>query len=136
MKITITKNLFLAFGLLVTGGVSAQVVNDSCMNAISINSLLGGAAGVVQTAGPYDNTGSTANGDDPLTGWSCYGEPTGSGTAPSLERTVWFTFIGDGNVYFIESGTCAGVTNYIDDGDTQFSLYSGACGSLTSVACN
>jgi len=137
MKIKITKTLFFAFGLLGTAGVSnAQVVNDSCMNAISINSVFGGAAGVIQTAGPYDNTGSTANGDDPATGWSCYGEPTGSGTAPSLERTVWFTFTGDGSIYFIESGSCAGVTNYIDDGDTQFSLYTGTCGSLTSVACN
>jgi len=136
MKLKFTKTLFLGFGLLFTGVSYAQVPNDSCMNAISINTLLGGPAGVVQTAGPWDNTTATANGDDPTSGWSCFGEPTGSGTAPSLERTIWFTFTGDGSIYFIESGTCAGVTNYIDDGDTQFSLYSGTCGALTDVACN
>ena len=32
--------------------------------------------------------------------------------------------------------TCAGVTDPIDDGDTQIAIYTGTCGNLTPVACN
>ena len=30
-------------------------------------------------------------------------EPDGNGGAPSLDNTLWFTFTGDGNTYFIEA---------------------------------
>jgi hypothetical protein len=109
---------------------------DDCAAAIDINTSFGGGIGVVNTIGPYDNTLATVDPNDPTAGWECYGEPDGQGTAPELNNNVWFTFVGDGNNYFVESGTCAGVTNYIDDGDTQFSLYSGTCGALTPLKCN
>ncbi|MFN0201718.1 MAG: T9SS type A sorting domain-containing protein, partial [Bacteroidia bacterium] len=110
--------------------------NDTCLQATDISSGFGQGIGTVVNMGPYDNTNATTGNDDPTTGWACFGEPNGSGSAPELNNTQWFTFVGDGNPYFIETGTGAGVTNYIDDGDTQFALYSGACGSLTPVLCN
>lgn len=109
---------------------------DDCAGATDINSVFGGAVGTTNNIGPFDNTTATTDGSDPSTGWECFGEPDGSGTAPELNNTVWFTFTGDGSNYFVESGNCAGVTNYISDGDTQFSLYTGSCGSLTPVKCN
>jgi hypothetical protein len=53
-----------------------------------------------------------------------------------LENTIWFSFVGDGGKYFIETADGPGVTNYIDDGDTQIAIYTGACGSLVPYACN
>ena len=109
---------------------------DDCAGATDINSIFGGAVGTVNSIGPYDNTTATTDASDPVVGWECFGEPDGTGTAPELNNTVWFTFTGDGSNYFVESGNCAGVTNYISDGDTQFALYTGSCGSLTPVKCN
>ena len=108
---------------------------DDCTAAVDITSGFGGAIGVVNNMGPYDNTGATTV-NDPLLGWQCFGEPDGGAAAPELNNTVWFTFTGDGNSYFVESGNCAGITNYIDDGDTQFALYTGSCGTLTPYKCN
>ncbi|MEO8147802.1 MAG: choice-of-anchor J domain-containing protein [Bacteroidia bacterium] len=112
------------------------ISNDTCAGAVDINSSFGGPIGTVMTSGPYNDNNATANGDDPATGFECFGEPDGTGTNPTLDNTLWFTFTGDGNNYFIETGTCAGVTDYIDDGDTQFALYTGVCGSLVPVKCN
>lgn len=112
------------------------VPNDTCINATAINSLLGGPFNIEMVAGPYDNSNASTDSTDPATGWACFGEPNGSAAAPELNNTLWFTFTGDGGFYFMESGTCAGVTNYIDYGDTQFALYSGTCGSLTPIKCN
>lgn len=110
---------------------------DDCADAVDINSGFGGAIGTVNTLGPYDNSTATVSPTDPATGWECFGEPNGSGSAPELNNTVWFTFTGDGNNYFVESSNCAGVTNYIDDGDTQFALYTGSsCTNLTPIKCN
>lgn len=110
---------------------------DDCADAVDINSGFGSAIGTVNTLGPYDNSTATTGPLDPTVGWECFGEPNGSGSAPELNNTVWFTFTGDGNNYFVESGTCAGVTNYIDDGDTQFALYTGSsCTNLTPIKCN
>jgi len=117
-----------------TGGAIVYT-NDDCQGATDINSVFGGAVGTTNNIGPFDNTTATSSGD-PSTGWECFGEPDGSGTAPELNNTLWFTFTGDGSNYFVESGNCAGVTNYISDGDTQFALYTGSCGSLTPVKCN
>ena len=109
---------------------------DECIGATDINSGFGQAIGAVQTLGPYDNSAATVSATDPLVGWDCYGEPDGTGTGPELNNNVWFAFTGDGNNYFVESSNCAGVTNYIDDGDTQFSLYSGSCSNLSPIKCN
>jgi hypothetical protein len=55
---------------------------------------------------------------------------------PLVQQTVWFTFTGDGSTYFIETSNCAGVVDYIDNGDTQMAIFTGDCGNLTQVACN
>ena len=36
----------------------------------------------------------------------------------------------------METGTCAGVTNYLPFGDTQFAMYTGTCGTLVPEKCN
>jgi len=55
----------------------------------------------------------------------------------AISNSVWFSFQGDGNPYRISSTQC-NATNYIQGGDTQFALYSGACGALTATpnGCN
>lgn len=118
-----------------TGGAIVYTFDD-CLGATDINSVFGGVVGTTNNIGPFDNTTATTNAGDPTVGWECFGEPDGSGSAPELNNTLWFTFTGDGSNYFVESGSCAGVTNYISDGDTQFALYTGSCGSLTPVKCN
>jgi len=110
--------------------------NDDCLGATDINSFFGQALGIEQVAGPYDNTAATTGPSDPADGFECWGEPTGNGAAPEINNSLWFTFVGDGGNYFVESGNCAGVTNYISDGDTQFALYTGTCGALVPEACN
>ncbi|RYE12439.1 MAG: T9SS type A sorting domain-containing protein [Sphingobacteriales bacterium] len=108
-----------------------------CSGAIDITSSFGQAAGTVMNTGPYDNTNATHHATDPTNGFECFGEPTGSGTAPTIDNSLWFSFVGDGNLYLIETGQCDPASaNYIDDGDTQIAIYSGTCGSLVPVICN
>ncbi|MFM8917054.1 MAG: T9SS type A sorting domain-containing protein [Bacteroidota bacterium] len=133
------KNLqFLLAGasMLVSLSAIAQPVNDDCSGAISIQSAFGQPIGTTTVLGPYDNTTATTNATDPIAGYECFGEPNGQATAPSLENTLWFSFVGDGGKYFIETADGAGITNYIDDGDTQIAIYTGACGSLVPYVCN
>ncbi|MCB0570889.1 MAG: T9SS type A sorting domain-containing protein [Phaeodactylibacter sp.] len=111
-----------------------SVPGDACAGAINLQSSLGQGQNNTVSSGPYDNTNYTTNSQDPTAGWECFGEPDGLGGAPSLERTVWFTFVGDGNSYFIEALACG--DNPIGDSDTQMALYSGSCGNLTPVACS
>ncbi len=108
---------------------------DDCGGAMDVNGLLGGGVGNPMTSGIVDNFNATTDASDPTTGWECFGEPDGSGSAPSLETTLWFTFTGDGELYHIETVEC-GATDYIDDGDTQMAIYAGSCGALTAVECN
>ena len=110
-----------------------SVPGDACAGAIDVQSSLGQGVDNTVSSGPYDNTNYTTNSQDPTTGWECFGEPDGLGGAPSLERTMWFTFVGDGATYFIEALACG--DNPIGDSDTQMAIYSGACGNLTPVAC-
>jgi hypothetical protein len=107
---------------------------DVCGDALDISDQFGGAQGISMISGPYDNTDNSTSDADPDFGWECFGEPDGSGTAPSLERTRWFTFVGDGATYLIESFGCG--DDPIDSDDTQMAIYSGDCGTLTAVACN
>lgn len=103
-----------------------------CSGAFDIQEALG--QGGTVTSGPYDNTNYTTTSADPTTGWECFGEPDGAGGAPSLERTMWFTFVGDGQTYFIEALACG--DNPIGDSDTQMAIYSGDCTGLTPVDCS
>jgi hypothetical protein len=112
-----------------------SVPGNACAGAEDIQSNLGGGLGVVVSSGPYDNTNYTTTSQDPDFGWECFGEPDGSGGAPSLERTRWFTFVGDGESYFIEAVECG--DDPIDFGDTQFVIYSGSdCSNLEAVLCS
>lgn len=113
-----------------------SLAGNVCSGANDISGLFGQGMGNVQTSDIYNNTGYSSTGD-PEDGWDCFGEPDGGGAMPSLENTIWFSFVGDGETYFIETGMCDGVTDYIEDGDTQIAVYSGDdCGALTPVACN
>jgi plastocyanin len=121
---------------LISGSAFAQPANNDCSGAIDINSAFGQPVGTTTVLGPYDNTTATTTMNDPTIGYECFGEPNGSGSAPTLENTLWFTFTGDGNKYFIETADGPSITNYIDDGDTQIAIYTGTCGALTPYACN
>ena len=112
--------------------------NDDCSGAIAIDPAFAGLPGAMMHMGPYDNTNATTNASDPLYGHECWGEVDGSGALDTnnLDNTMWYSFVGTGYTYFIETGTCAGVVNYISFGDTQLALYEGACGSLTADSCN
>ncbi|NND77293.1 MAG: T9SS type A sorting domain-containing protein [Flavobacteriales bacterium] len=119
-------------------GCVAAPVNNACAGAIDISSLF--VIGT-NTSDIYSNVGATVDASDPANGWECFGEPDGTGSAPSLENTMWFSFTPDacGIPLLTSAATtdCNGTaTDYIDDGDTQMALYSGDCGALVPVACN
>ena len=118
----------------VTVEMMALPAND-CSDPHDINPLFGQPSGEAQVSGIYDNTNYTTTAADPATGWECFGEPDGLGGAPSLERTIWYSFTGDGNTYNITTIPCD-ATNYIGDGDTQMAIYSGDCSDPVAVACN
>jgi PA domain/Secretion system C-terminal sorting domain len=109
----------------------AGAAADYCFNANNINSIFGGATGVTNSTSLFNNTGANVAGD-PATGHECFGE-----TTHSLENTLYFTFTGDGNKYYIRTNKC-GSSNYITAGDTQIAIYEGTCAALTPVAlgCN
>ncbi|MBR9920670.1 MAG: T9SS type A sorting domain-containing protein [Bacteroidetes bacterium] len=108
---------------------------NECDDAQDINPLFGQEVGVPQVSGIWDNTNYTSAATDPADGWECFAEPDGLGGSPSLERTIWYSFTGDGNTYKITTIPCD-ATNYIGDGDTQMAIYSGDCAAPTPVACN
>lgn len=107
------------------------LANDECAGSADLSDLLGGAIGTLQTSGVYTNEGATSV-DDPNPNDA---DPQCWFGTPLVEQTVWFTFEGDGNSYFIETLDC-GVDNYIPFGDTQMAIFTGACDDLTQVACN
>jgi hypothetical protein len=114
----------------------ASIPGNICDAANDINPLFGQAQDEPQVSGIWDNSEYSTTDFDPAEGWECFGEPDGGGSAPSLERTIWYTFEGDGETYLIETVPCD-AENYIGDGDTQIAIYSGSgCGDLTPVACN
>lgn len=102
--------------------VVPTVDNDECDTAIMVNcgdSIL------------FDNTLATpdfANAPsplDPVPSCSFGGNPA--------QATVWYTFIGDGQVWTIQSCNTANVAASI--GDTTLSIWTGECGVLTEIAC-
>jgi len=118
----------------------AHPANNECSGAIDLSASLGQGAGNTITTGPYDNTDATTEASDPTEGYDdqCFGEPNGNASAATLENTLWFSFMGDGNLYLIEATRdgCELTGTGITDDDTQMAIYSGDCGSLTPVACN
>ncbi|MBK8563271.1 MAG: hypothetical protein IPN76_07970 [Saprospiraceae bacterium] len=74
-----------------------------CAGAIDLNAYLDGGVGTVVSTPLFDNTAYTTDASDPADGWDCFGEPDGAGAAPELNNTVWFTFTGDGETYYIET---------------------------------
>jgi len=115
----------------------AQPANDLCADAIDLSSSLTQGPGNTINAGTYDNTSATTGSDDPSAGFECFGEPDGSGNAPSLENTIWFKVTGDGNDYSFEATiTGCSVSNGITTNDTQIAVFTDGCSTLTPVACN
>jgi hypothetical protein len=109
---------------------------DECEDAADLSSLFGQPYLEPQTSGVWDNTDYTTSSADPTIGYECFSEP-GDGTVnPTLERTIWYSFTGDGNMYRIRTVFCdaADPQNYAFD--TQIAVYNGDCGSLVPVACN
>lgn len=111
---------------------------DSCGTAVDLQAFFGQAPGVAQTTGLYNNTNATASPTDPVV--TCWGEDV-SGTTDVVNSSLWYTFIGDGNTYHIETVPCF-ATNYIgtaqaDTGDTQMLIFAGeGCSGLTPIICN
>lgn len=107
---------------------------DECDAAVDLTLFFGQAT--TQTTGIYDNTNATVSPSDPQV--DCWGETAG---VDILNTTMWYTFVGDGEKYHIETVPC-NATNYIgtaqsDPGDTQMLIYAGDdCDDLTEVACN
>jgi len=122
-----TMELFEACNLIVEG--------DGCTDALDLNYLFLQESNIPQISNTFNNSYATTDITDPDFGWECFGEPNGTATSPSLERTLWFSFTGDGNTYYITTAFCNS-TDYIDDGNTQMAIYSGDCDMLEAVACN
>ena len=107
---------------------------DVCDAAVDLTLYFGQVG--TQTTGLYDNTNATTSASDPAV--DCWAETNG---ADILDRTMWYTFVGDGEKYHIETVPC-NATNYIgvaqqDPGDTQMLIYAGDnCSDLTEVVCN
>jgi hypothetical protein len=107
---------------------------DVCGSAVDITNLLGGAPGILKTSTVYSNLTATPSSSDPLV--DCWDENT-------VNRSMWYSFVGDGNTYSIQTVQCtATAANYIGaaqnrKGDTQMVVYSGNdCANLVAVACN
>lgn len=123
-----------ANGCTAATSIEVLLAGDACADAFDINNLFGQPFDEPQTSGIYDNTDYTTE-NDPAEGWECFGEPNGNGSAPSLERTIWYSFTGDGTTYKITTVPC-NATNYITEGDTQIAVYSGNCSDPAPVTCN
>jgi hypothetical protein len=115
---------------------------DLCPTAVDITQYFGFPPDIPQTTGLFDNSNATNSATDPQ--MSCWNEQPGSPV--NTDRSMWFTFSGDGKNYHIETVKC-NATNYIGsnlptiggsdpDGDTQMAVFTGLCGDLTQVACN
>ncbi len=106
---------------------------DECGYAEDITGYFGKGIGVVSATPIYSNINATTGPDEPTTGFDCFVDDNG----PSLERTVFFEFIGDGKFYSIRTDSCAGNDNYLPAGDSQIAVYEGSnCQFGMPVACN
>jgi gliding motility-associated-like protein len=94
---------------------NAQPVNDNCGAATAITIGVGSCNSIL-----YDNNLATSVGDPAIP--ACW-------SPASLSHTVWFSFVA--TTADIEISTNFGGTL----ANTQLAVYSGACGSLTQIAC-
>ncbi|MGB0423518.1 MAG: T9SS type A sorting domain-containing protein, partial [Flavobacteriales bacterium] len=128
----------LACALALEGAVcvSSAPANDLCADAIDVSDLFGGELNTTQSSEMYSNVDATSS-DDPADGYECFDDNNtdGNGGSPTLENTVWFSFVGDGTSYAVETTDCDGTAEFYQ-GDTQMAIYSGGCDDLTAVACN
>jgi len=112
---------------------------DFCEMAADLTQYLGHSPDSVQTTGVFDNSAATVSATDPEV--SCWGETGPGGGTDILNNTLWFTFVGDGGTYDIQTVPC-NAANYIGStqgnlGDTQMLAFAGdSCTNLTEVACN
>jgi len=88
-------------------GQSSSVPNDECVDAIV---LVDGTNGSFSSAGAFTSSPS----------WGC----------ASGGNDVWFSYTAQG------SGTLSVSTCGLSGYDTALQMFSGSCGSLTSIACN
>ncbi|MFN0035888.1 MAG: T9SS type A sorting domain-containing protein, partial [Saprospiraceae bacterium] len=104
---------------------------DVCDAAVDLTLFFGQAT--PQTTGIYDNTNATVAATDPTV--DCWNEADPG--EDILNNTMWYTFVGDGKKYHIETVPC-NATNYITGpGDTQMLVYAGDdCANLTEIVCN
>jgi len=136
------KKLNYLFSLLCFMTIStwafAQPANNECSGAINLSTSIGQGIDNTITSGPYDNTSATNEASDPNTGFECFLESDNNQQTPSLDNTLWFTFTGDGNIYFVEATVngCSIAGSGINLDDTQIVVYTGNCGSLIPIACN
>ncbi len=94
--------------------------NDECVDAISLT------VGDGVFNGPFTNESATASEDSPPP--SCFIDV-------SLDNTVYFTFVGDGNPYLISGDiSCSGISAEPLT-DSQMALYEGSCDG-PEVACD
>ncbi len=105
-------------------------IGDFC-NAVAppANDVCGGAIALSEGEnGPFNNSNSTVDADEPESQAGCYFSDD------VFQATIWFTFYGSGSEVTITSNnSCAGITTANDD--TQFAIYEGSCNGQ-QVACN
>lgn len=109
--------------------LAAIRAGDACDTGLDINNLFGTTIGAPVVSVPYDNTDTNANGDPSVDLATCFFQ------SDPLQHSIWYTFTGNGNRYRIRTVPGA-ATNYIQNGDTQAALFSGACVSPVFVVCN
>lgn len=115
--------------------IAPALPGETCAEANDLNALFGQTPLAPQTSGLWDNSSYGTDASDPTFGYECFGEPDSDGGGPTLERTIWYSFIGDGNMYRITTVEC-NATDYIDSGDTQIAVYSGDCTTPVAVICD
>ncbi|MEO6758523.1 MAG: hypothetical protein ABIO24_03645, partial [Saprospiraceae bacterium] len=108
------------------------IAPDACETAVDLTQYLGQAPGIAQSTPSYDNTNATASPYDPAV--SCWDE-VGGGGQDLIDNSLWFSFVGDGYKYHIQTDSCS--AGFLRDGDTQMAVFTGnSCLDLNLVACN
>ena len=104
---------------------------DVCDAAVDLTLFFGQP--LAQTTGIYDNTTATVAASDPSV--DCWLEVDPG--VDILNTTMWYTFVGDGQKYHIETVPCDATSYIAGPGDTQMAIYAGDdCNDLTEIACN